>query len=58
MSSGIDEMVSAIAGSVGLEYGDTEEDLQLDPEYAMSCAADAITRLVERINELEKRAKK
>ena len=51
MSSGIDEMVTAIVNSVGLEDGDTEEDLQLDPEYAMSCAADAINRLMARLGE-------
>ena len=45
MSSGIDELTKAIRNSVGLEDGDTVDDLQLDSEYALTCAADAINRL-------------
>jgi len=45
MSTGLDDLISAIDSSVGLPEGDDREDLALDEQYAMSLGADAINKL-------------
>ncbi len=48
--SNLDELIESIKFSVGLPNGDDEEDLLLDPEYAISIGASTIERLKEKLD--------
>lgn len=45
MSTGIDDLIMAIKGSVGLPEGEDEESLSLDVQYLCGVGADAIKKL-------------
>lgn len=53
MSTGLDELIDAIEDAVGLDEGDTRDDLSLDWQYACACGAEAIRVLQKKIEALE-----
>ena len=52
MSTGLDDLIHAIIGTVGLDDGDDPEDLSLDWQYACACGADAIYKLQKQMEDL------